>query len=115
MHAHTPLSVRAAAVAAVAAAQVHGGAWLRQAERRPRAAPHERRRAGARHRVLPPARADALPLTCASSLFCQAVLEELPDVVLAYGQSDEFSFVVRKLSTLYERRARCALAFAATP
>ncbi len=35
------------------------------------------------------------------------MLEELPDVVLAYGQSDEFSFVVRKLSQLYERRARC--------
>ena len=38
----------------------------------------------------------------------QAVLEELPDVVLAYGQSDEYSFVLRKLSQLYERRARCA-------
>ena len=27
-------------------------------------------------------------------------------MVLAYGQSDEFSFVLRKFSTLYERRAR---------
>ena len=36
------------------------------------------------------------------------MLEELPDVTLAYGQSDEYSFVVRKLSQLYERRARRA-------
>ena len=37
----------------------------------------------------------------------QAVLEELPDVILAYGHSDEFSFVLKKHSELYERRARC--------
>ena len=29
-------------------------------------------------------------------------------MALAYGQSDEYSFVVRKLSQLYERRARRA-------
>lgn len=34
------------------------------------------------------------------------MLEELSDVVLAYGNSDEFSFVLRKQSTLYDRRAR---------
>ncbi len=55
-------------------------------------------------------RAHAPSLNMRVVSLCQAVLEELPDVVLAYGQSDEFSFVVRKLSTLYERRARCALA-----
>jgi tRNA(His) guanylyltransferase len=31
---------------------------------------------------------------------------ELSDIVLAYGQSDEYSFVLRKHSRLYERRAR---------
>jgi len=34
------------------------------------------------------------------------VLEEFADVVLAFGHSDEFSFVLRKHTTLYERRAR---------
>ena len=34
-----------------------------------------------------------------------AVLDEFPDVVLGYGHSDEFSFVLRKQSTLYDRRA----------
>ena len=43
---------------------------------------------------------------CAPAPRPQAVMEELPDVVLAYGQSDEFSFVLRKHSGLYERRAR---------
>ena len=33
-------------------------------------------------------------------------MEELSDIVLSYGQSDEFSFVLRKHSRLYERRAR---------
>ena len=33
-------------------------------------------------------------------------MEELSDIVVAYGQSDEFSFVLRKHSRLYERRAR---------
>ena len=36
-------------------------------------------------------------------------MEELSDIVLAYGQSDEFSFVLRKHTGLYERRARRAL------
>ncbi|XP_060526870.1 probable tRNA(His) guanylyltransferase [Cylas formicarius] len=32
------------------------------------------------------------------------VMEEYKDVLLAYGQSDEYSFVVRKDTTLYNRR-----------
>ncbi|PSN67134.1 tRNAHis guanylyltransferase, partial [Corynespora cassiicola Philippines] len=35
----------------------------------------------------------------------QAVMKELPDVVIAYGNSDEFSFVFHKDCTLFERRA----------
>ncbi len=34
------------------------------------------------------------------------VLADFGDVVLAYGQSDEFSFVLRRSSELYGRRAR---------
>lgn len=34
-----------------------------------------------------------------------AVMAEMPDVVLAYGASDEFSFVFRRDTNLYERRA----------
>lgn len=33
------------------------------------------------------------------------VMDEFLDIVLAYGQSDEYSFVVHKSSTLYNRRA----------
>ena len=33
------------------------------------------------------------------------VMRELPDILLAYGQSDEYSFVVRKDSGLYSRRS----------
>eukprot|EP00158_Paraphelidium_tribonemae_P008748 Partr_v1_DN28669_c0_g1_i3_m50117 putative tRNA-histidine guanylyltransferase 1-like (S. cerevisiae) len=33
------------------------------------------------------------------------VLESLQDIMLAYGQSDEYSFVLKKDSTLYQRRA----------
>lgn len=33
-----------------------------------------------------------------------AVLEDYKDVVIAYGQSDEYSFVLRKDTTLYNRR-----------
>ena len=44
-------------------------------------------------------------------------MEELSDIVLAYGQSDEYSFVLRKHSRLYDRRARrvAALSSHATP
>eukprot|EP00850_Spirogloea_muscicola_P021639 SM000256S08693 [mRNA] locus=s256:70015:71834:- [translate_table: standard] len=34
-----------------------------------------------------------------------AVLDDQPDVVFAYGVSDEYSFVLRKTSELYQRRA----------
>jgi tRNA(His) guanylyltransferase len=34
------------------------------------------------------------------------VMKELPDIVLAYGVSDEFSFVLHKDCNLFERRAR---------
>ncbi|KAF2268382.1 Thg1-domain-containing protein [Lojkania enalia] len=35
----------------------------------------------------------------------QAVMKELPDLVLAYGNSDEFSFVFHKDCSLFERRS----------
>ncbi|KAF1954641.1 Thg1-domain-containing protein [Byssothecium circinans] len=35
----------------------------------------------------------------------EAVMKDLPDLVLAYGQSDEFSFVFHKDCQLFERRA----------
>lgn len=34
-----------------------------------------------------------------------AVMEEFKDISIAYGQSDEYSFVLRKDSTLYNRRS----------
>ncbi|KAK0148094.1 putative tRNA(His) guanylyltransferase [Merluccius polli] len=35
----------------------------------------------------------------------RSVMEELEDVVIAYGQSDEFSFVFKRTSTWFKRRA----------
>lgn len=35
----------------------------------------------------------------------KAVVTELPDITIAYGVSDEYSFVFHKTSTLFERRA----------
>ncbi|MCO5597441.1 hypothetical protein L7F22_051519 [Adiantum nelumboides] len=35
----------------------------------------------------------------------KAVMEDLPDIVFAYGVSDEYSFVIRRESNLYKRRA----------
>ncbi|KAF8577581.1 tRNAHis guanylyltransferase [Ramaria rubella] len=35
----------------------------------------------------------------------RAVMEEYRDIVLAFGESDEFSFMLRKSCTLYNRRA----------
>ncbi|KAG4301985.1 hypothetical protein PCANB_002148 [Pneumocystis canis] len=32
------------------------------------------------------------------------VLQEFPDIILAYGNSDEYSFIFRKTTQLYERR-----------
>lgn len=37
----------------------------------------------------------------------RSVMEELEDIVVAYGQSDEFSFVFNRSSTWFKRRARC--------
>lgn len=34
-----------------------------------------------------------------------AVMHDIQDIILAYGQSDEYSFVLRRTSTLYTRRA----------
>nr|AAT41733.1 At2g32320 [Arabidopsis thaliana]AAU94397.1 At2g32320 [Arabidopsis thaliana] len=42
--------------------------------------------------------------SCASS-----VLVEYPDIVFAYGYSDEYSFVFKKASRFYQRRARFCL------
>lgn len=36
----------------------------------------------------------------------RSVMTELEDIVIAYGQSDEFSFVFKRTSTLFKRRAR---------
>lgn len=36
----------------------------------------------------------------------RSVMGELEDIVIAYGQSDEFSFVFKRTSTLFKRRAR---------
>ena len=35
-----------------------------------------------------------------------AVMKELNDIILAYGQSDEYSFVLSRGSMLYNRRSR---------
>lgn len=37
----------------------------------------------------------------------RSVMEELEDIVIAYGQSDEFSFVFKRSSNWFRRRARC--------
>jgi len=34
-----------------------------------------------------------------------AVLDNVPDIILGYGQSDEYSFLIHKHSTLFSRRA----------
>uniref|UniRef100_A0A8P4K7F5 Probable tRNA(His) guanylyltransferase n=1 Tax=Dicentrarchus labrax TaxID=13489 RepID=A0A8P4K7F5_DICLA len=46
-------------------------------------------------------RALGLMTQCARS-----VMGELEDIVIAYGQSDEFSFVFKRTTTLFKRRAR---------
>jgi tRNA(His) guanylyltransferase len=35
-----------------------------------------------------------------------AVITEIPEIVFAYGVSDEFSFVLRRNTDLFERRER---------
>lgn len=36
----------------------------------------------------------------------QTVMEELEDILIAYGQSDEYSFVFKRKSNWFKRRAR---------
>lgn len=36
----------------------------------------------------------------------RSVMGDLEDIIIAYGQSDEFSFVFKRTSTLFKRRAR---------
>jgi tRNA(His) guanylyltransferase len=36
----------------------------------------------------------------------KAVFREMPDIVLAYGQSDEYSFIFERNTKLFNRRAR---------
>lgn len=38
------------------------------------------------------------------NLCAKFVIEQFPDILLAYGQSDEYSFVFKKSTTLYNRR-----------
>ncbi|NIG60798.1 putative tRNA(His) guanylyltransferase [Pontoporia blainvillei] len=54
----------------------------------------------------------------------QTVMEELEDIVIAYGQSDEYSFVFKRKSNWFKRRARpchgvelisCIFSFLAPP
>lgn len=49
---------------------------------------------------------DKRALDLANKCACQ-VFETFSDIVLAYGQSDEFSFVMRPDTTLFNRRSRC--------
>jgi tRNA(His) guanylyltransferase len=46
-------------------------------------------------------RALTLMNTCA-----QRCMEEFSDIIVAYGESDEYSFVLKKRTTLFSRRAR---------
>lgn len=39
----------------------------------------------------------------------ESVMNEFKDVVIAYGQSDEFSFVLKKTTTQFSRRARYSI------
>ncbi|XP_033147610.1 uncharacterized protein LOC103867714 [Brassica rapa] len=43
-----------------------------------------------------------------------AVLEEFPDIIFAYGYSDEYSFVFKKTSRFYQRRASKILSLVAS-
>ncbi|CDY34497.1 BnaC04g13020D [Brassica napus] len=43
-----------------------------------------------------------------------AVLEEYPDIIFAYGYSDEYSFVFKKTSRFYQRRASKILSLVAS-
>ncbi|ESO97020.1 hypothetical protein LOTGIDRAFT_115350 [Lottia gigantea] len=53
------------------------------------------------HHFVKPNDERALGLMCRAA---QTVLEDFKDIVLAYGQSDEFSFVFKKDTSVYNRR-----------
>ncbi len=36
----------------------------------------------------------------------KGVMQEFPDIVLAFGESDEYSFLMRRDATVYGRRRR---------
>ena len=36
---------------------------------------------------------------------------EFPDIILSYGQSDEYSFIFKRATTLYTRRSRFTIYF----
>ncbi|KAH7390747.1 tRNAHis guanylyltransferase-domain-containing protein [Phaeosphaeria sp. MPI-PUGE-AT-0046c] len=55
-----------------------------------------------KYKFVKPNDRNALDLMNAAAM---AVMKELPDLVLAYGNSDEFSFVFHKDCALFERRA----------
>ncbi|KAF2127861.1 Thg1-domain-containing protein [Dothidotthia symphoricarpi CBS 119687] len=55
-----------------------------------------------KYKFVKPNDKDALDLMNAAA---EAVMRELPDLVLAYGNSDEYSFVFHKDCVLFERRA----------
>ena len=41
-------------------------------------------------------------MTCAA----QTVMQSFRDIVIAYGQSDEYSFIFRRQTNIFERRLR---------
>ena len=41
-------------------------------------------------------------MTCAA----QAVMRSFHDIIIAYGQSDEYSFIFRRQTNIFERRQR---------
>lgn len=55
------------------------------------------------HKFIKPNDNRALGLMSRSAL---SVMEELDDITIAYGQSDEFSFVFKRSSNWFKRRAR---------
>jgi tRNA(His) guanylyltransferase len=56
-----------------------------------------------RHGFTKPNDARALHLMNAVAM---EVVKDLPDIVLSYGISDEYSFVLKRNTTLFERRER---------
>ncbi|VDM35692.1 unnamed protein product [Hydatigera taeniaeformis] len=59
-----------------------------------------------KHDFVKPNDERALKLACAAA---KRVMSQHNDIVLAYGQSDEFSFVFRRSTDSFNRRPRCVL------